>query len=192
MCKFLVPEGQTAASQVQDSFHEKSKAVLVLEQENKKLEEALIKNIGERKSLPGPSAKISLKLEDLMKKLKKLDEIALGLEEKNKANEIIIKKQNKLISQLKKKCEDLQKEKDEKKLLEEKINELQTLLGDKNKENESLKESLRNKSFELSSDLDVSQNLNLFADVEPIRKFTTTSSTSLFFSKILKLKYISI
>lgn len=186
MCKFLVPEGQTVASQVQDSLHEKSKAVLVLEQENKKLEEALIKNIGERKSLPGPSAKISLKLEDLMKKLKKLDEIALGLEEKNKSNEIIIKKQNKLISQLKKKCEDLQKEKDDKKLLEDKINELQALLADKNKENDSLKESLRNKSFELSSDLDVSQNLNLFSDVEPIRKLTTTTSTtSIFFYKFL-------
>lgn len=179
MCKFLIPSAPSSQTE-KNTVNEGSKMVLSLEKDNKKLEEALFKNLGEKKVQHGPSAKMTSKFEDLLVKLKKLDEIAMGLEEKNKANEIIIKKQNKMIAHLKERYDSLKKEKEEKKLLEDKVNELKILLEEKNKENEELKEALKGKkSLDLETDpLDLSQSYT--SDLSTFRKF---SSIYIFFMK---------
>ena len=94
----------------------------------------------------GPSSVKSSKLEDLLNKLKKLDDIALHLEEKNRNSEVVIRKQTRMIVHLKEKCEKANKEacelKAENENMAEKIKEMEKLLEVKNCEN--LRNSVKN------------------------------------------------
>ena len=159
MCKFLVLNQETPAKQVK--LEENKQKVHNLEQENKLLEETLIKNLEKKTN----GAKSSKKLQDLFAKLKKLDEIALHLEEKNRNHEILIKKQNKLIAQLKEENAKLIKENQGIKVDEDKMaksfKDLEKELEEKNKENENLKEmvKLSKISENETEDFDLNQSL---------------------------------
>jgi len=146
---------------------EKIQQVQVLEEENKALEEKMTKQIIERKS-SGTSSKPS-KLEDLLSKLKKLDDIAFGLEEKNMFNEKIIKKQNKMIVHLKEKCEKVTQEnkelKEEKDKIEAKLKELEKYLST---EVDLSRETFRNcKNSEIETE-DVELNQSISSESEQV------------------------
>ena len=144
MCKFFIQEAKTSSNKP-ELMETKFLKVKILEKENKLLEENLKKNLVQRKSA---GSKSSQKLEDLLMLLKKLDEISLNLEEKNKKNELIIKKQNALIEILKQKFEEVVGQNagvlDEQKKLEARIKELEKELDDKNLHNQEMKEILLN------------------------------------------------
>ena len=161
MCKFLV-QATPASQKASELLGEKIQKVHVLEEENKALEA----QITGRKTA-GPSVKSS-KLEDLLNKLKKLDDIALHLEEKNRNSEIVIKKQTRMIVHLKEKCDKANKEaselKAENERMAEKIKEMEKLLEVKNSEN--LRNSVKNAKIEEGDTEESEVNQSMTSEIE--------------------------
>lgn len=196
MCKFLALENQTNyLLNKKESFQEKVQRAHILELENKKLEDSLIKKCEQHKST---KATKSHKLGELLKKLKTLDEITFLLEEKNKTNEDLMRKQNRMLREFKEKYKKTLKEnqeiKNENEKLKTKVEELERNLEKISKENDQIKGiTLHTKVSELGTE-DLELNQSLSSDYEFFRNNLRPESRirGNIFIKIYYIFYFSI